>query len=199
MSIDKNYLKSNTVKAFPLAKPRSATSADITSRIFYEQNVSNIIRQLTSLDGFVISGDIDDYGNVIETLKINIFGYYFEISAYEDEINQTPNNIIPPEPEDIINTDKIYVAIRLSDPEPTDGPEGSTVIIPQEIIGQDNAGNYEGLYFGYVLPNDYKGFQLLDSNGVAGDGRKKWKIHEDSRKKFDYTNDLNITFIDGKN
>lgn len=49
------YLQSKQVKAFPLGRPRSTSSNDITSRIFYEQNVSNIIRQLIDVPGFIIS------------------------------------------------------------------------------------------------------------------------------------------------
>ena len=186
-----NYLQSSEVKAFPLAKSRAAISLDITSRIFYEQNVSNIIRQLTSRPGFIISGTVDDQGNVINgPLKIDIQGYYFEISE--------KSNLIPVAGEVDKNSTKIYVGIRLSSPESITDDSGSTIITPQEIIGQDYQNEYQGLYFCYnALPSEFIGFQLLQGAG-SGDN-KTWSLFEKSFTKFDYTNDLNITFIDGKN
>ena len=190
------YLASNTVKAFPLAKSRSSLSLDITSRIFYEQNVSNLIRQLSSIPGFVISGDVDVNGCVVDILKLNIYGYYFEILPGRDSNNNAiPTSLIPDDA-----TDSVYVGIQLSEPYTMD-VDGNQVQVPIEIIGQDINGQYLGLCFATSLNPENNihliGFKLLEATGSGAN--KKWRLTDESHKKFDFIKDLNITFIDGKN
>lgn len=165
------YLKSEQVKAFPLAKPRLGLSKDITSRIFYEQNVSNIIRQIIDVQGFVISGKVNEDGSVSEKLCFDIFGYYFELGVGTELVNEEID-------------DKVFVMIRLTDAEPF------------EIDGQDEDGSYKGLMLSNRLEDGCKGFQLLESSKDSS-GTKRWKLFDSSYSKFEVKS-LGIDWIDAK-
>lgn len=67
------------IKIFPWSR-----SSDIDDKLFYEQNVSNLIRQVVD-NNFVISGNIQSYKiSDEEPLRVNIYGYYIEINkSYE--------------------------------------------------------------------------------------------------------------------
>lgn len=167
------YLKSENVKAFPLAKPRLGSSVDITSRIFYEQNVSNIIRQIIEVAGFIISGKVDTRGIVTEKLCINIYGYYFEIAVGTSLVNNEVSN-------------KVFAQIKIYTPQ----VEESGVQAPSEIDGQDESGEYTGLKFSGNLEPGCIGFQLLQKSG------SNWGFVEDSFRKFKVEK-LDIDWIDG--
>lgn len=180
------YLKSEEVKAFPLAKPRWSSSNDITSRIFYEQNVSNIIRQIIDVDGFIISDDsvVSEFGivNSDSTLCIDLYGYYFEIAS----------NVNLPETAGATEDSKeVWVGIQVSEKV---GNE------PQEIIGQDTTDGYTGLEFSASkFGSEYKCFQLLEKVTSEESGAQKsvWRLVKPSYRKFDIDS-LCIDWIDAK-
>jgi hypothetical protein len=72
-------IRSENVEVFPIAKPRTSMVTVPGTRIFTENNISNLIRQLlpTNQSGFVISAEkiTDDTFNI----SFNIYGYYFKI------------------------------------------------------------------------------------------------------------------------
>ena len=148
------FIASINVKAFPLAKYRSPGSADNTSRLFYEQNVSNLIRQLIDTQGFVVSGSVSPQGVVTDTLCFNLYGYYFELT--------TGTNLI-----DTSVSDSNYVLASIT----------LTSTSPYEISGQDNNGFYEGLIITNSLNNTMDGIFIVllekDSSG-------NWNIPESS-------------------
>ena len=175
------YLQSDRVKAFPLAAPRSNSSNDITSRIFYEQNVSNLIRQLVDVDGFVISGEVDsENGNVKDKLCFNIYGYYFELSNGA-EIAKVEDS----------EATKIYVGIKF-----IYNDEGE--VYPLEISGQDEGGKYTGLEFsGSEFGSEYKSFLLLENTGKSVEGKNNWRIAPESYYRFNIDK-LGIDWIEAK-
>ena len=63
-------------KIFPWSR-----SSQINDKLFYEQNVSNLIRQIVD-NNFVISGNIkNSQVSNDEPFRVNIYGYYIEIPS----------------------------------------------------------------------------------------------------------------------
>ena len=192
------YLKSKQVKAFPLGRPRSTGSNDITSRIFYEQNVSNIIRQLIDVPGFIISAPNINMpsGNISgSNLIMDIGGYYFDISNGSTIVPFNGDGAVVDGNTALKNsTVYLYFCIDTTNKE------------PYEIIGQDSTDNtYQGLVIevSTLNPGKFKKhtynlpvyFGNTDSNGIPK--ADTWKIYANSYMKFN-TRSLNITGIDGK-
>lgn len=208
------YLSSTAVKAFPLGKPRAQDSGDITSRIFYEQTVSNIIRQLIDTKGFLINcpSTIPTTGVLSSRLEFNLGGYWFEVDSgtnifpfnankelvHEEYTDEGTNETVLEN-----KTCYIYACIELTSSE------------PYEISGQDtDTGNYEGLKFiaSDISPDNFNEYDYFlpiftgktDSEGnptgettSTGGNTGVWNVYNDSFIKFDI-NSLNITGIDGK-
>ncbi len=178
------YLPSEQVKAFPLAAPRSNSSNDITSRLFYEQNVTNLIRQLVDVEGFIISGNVDpSTGFVKDKLCFNIYGYYFELSD-KAEITAIEGD----------STNSVYVGIKLIS-------DDSGPVYPLEISGQDENGSYTGLEFSWTeFGDEYKSFQLLEkvSDSSSSGSGEKWQLCPKSYNMFDATKRFSIDWIDAK-
>lgn len=192
------YLQSKQVKAFPLGRPRSTSSNDITSRIFYEQNVSNIIRQLIDVPGFIIKeSDIDMASNGIlkSNLIIDIGGYYFDISKGSAVVPFNGDGAVVDNNTPLKNaTVYLYFCVDTTDTE------------PHEVIGQDATDNtYQGLVIeaSTISPSNYNKhtynvpifYGTTDSNGLPNNNT--WKIYVNSYTKFD-SQSLKITGIDGK-
>lgn len=175
------FLASQSVKVFPLAKYRSVESLDITSRLFYEQNVSNLIRQLIDTQGFIISGTVFTNGivNSDAPFCFNLYGYYWEIAANTNLVDSGVSN-------------GTYVIAQIQMQERT--PDINTgVIPPQEIEGQDVEGEFQALQINTVtqLPTNGIYLVLLQKQG------NNWIIPDSSYNKFD-SKSLSITGIDGK-
>ncbi len=148
------HILSDNISIFPLAKNRTS---DRGARLFYEHNIANIIRQLTDVQGFIISPteeefnqsvnkeDVDTYvrataetSNNLTKLNLifnkdfifNLYGYYFHIKG-------NPSSMIPiiiDPTKDIVD---VYASLTI------DGVTG-------EIKGQDevdltNTSIYSGL------------------------------------------------------
>ena len=192
------YLKSKQVKAFPLGRPRSTGSNDITSRIFYEQNVSNIIRQLIDVPGFIISAPNINMpsGNISgSNLIMDIGGYYFDISSGSTIVPFNGDGAVV-DGNTVLKNSTVYLYFCID----------TTNKEPYEIIGQDSTDNtYQGLVIeaSTLNPSKFKKhtynlpvyFGNTDSNGIPKSDT--WKIYANSYMKFN-TRSLNITGIDGK-
>ena len=197
---------SDNIHIFPVAKIRT----EQRSRILYEDNVSNIIRQLIDTNGFVLPDNptlfagyvdstsggtcvgvhtqrVDDQGNTITDpfrIKFNIYGYYVEIK----------NTILT------VNTyDKVFAKLSI------------TKDFPQEISGQDITINE-----GTSPVNVYQGVELIATDEELqnseddtcrhiylkllerfNDGDNiRWRIPLQSYSRFDFSK--LITGIDGK-
>lgn len=74
-------IASTQVKVFPVSTNRDSNSA---SRLFYEHNIANILRQVSDAkNGFIISGPstfINDQ-SLTDNLELCIYGYYVKILA----------------------------------------------------------------------------------------------------------------------
>lgn len=203
------YVASESVKGFPLGKPRSGNSNDLTSRIFYESMVTNLIRQLVDVDGFLISSpgiyinssNADDNYKIIDAdLEFNLGGYWFLVksgSKIVPAINDAPiDETIEGNPEIRDKTCYVYACINTLD---NDGIK--------EISGQDVDSKYTGLTFiaSASPPSEFKKFthQLPIFSGYVSAGglpqADTWKIYAPSFIKFMGNSiDLDITGIDGK-
>lgn len=169
------HIKSESIKIFPLAKPRSK---DSSSRLFYEDNIANIIRQVTSGNGFIINAPTtlstyNGYYRVNQDLEFNIYGYYVKITKSSNIISVSDTN------KNGTNYNYIYAKIKLNN---------STT---PEINGQDDGGNYTGLEIlsGNTLPSDT-------------DTEKYLKLFTNNDNKFVIDSGVGllgtITGIDGK-
>lgn len=182
------FIQSQQIKIFPLAKARESQRS---SRIFYEETTSSLIRNFIDNFGFIIknkSGDTpiikqDDEDTtkpwkLYNDLMFNIYGYYVTIK------NGTILN-------DIVKDNYIYASIKLS------GGEN----IPYEIEGQDDGGLYKGL----ELKSSTEVVDSYDSTNntinlilfVKDTNEGTYKIYEDSYQKIDIS--THVTGIDGKN
>ena len=192
------YLQSKQVKAFPLGRPRSTSSNDITSRIFYEQNVSNIIRQLIDVPGFIISAsDISMPSGTISgnNLIIDIGGYYFDILSGSSIVPFNSDGAVV-DGNTVLKDSTVYLYFCID----------TTNEEPHEIIGQDSTDNtYQGLVIevSTLNPDTFNKhtynlpvyFGNTDSNGIPK--ADTWMIYANSYMKFN-ARSLNITGIDGK-
>ena len=191
------YLPSNSIRAFPLGRPRSTNSNDITSRIFYEQTVSNIVKQLIDTNGFIISGSEinSNNGTLLNNLELNIGGYYFNILqnslvfglSTEGKLNSYLS---------YTGTIYIYFCIDLTSQEPKE-------IIGQDILDQNSNLIYQGLVIeaSNATPDNFSGhtyclpvFYGNVTNGIPN--YSTWTIYNNSYFKFS-VNSLDITGIDG--
>lgn len=150
------YLDSSNVKVFPFAKFRGET--DISSRLFYEDNISRLIRQVVDTEGFVVSGSITSAGFTSqEGLAINIHGYYFYITK--------ETSIVPSE-----TSTTCYASIKLT--------EGAI----SELSGQDDSGKFTVLNFTDIVPEDANVFYVkLAEKTTTG-----WVINKELTRKFNF-------------
>ena len=160
------YLDSSNVKVFPFARFRE--QKDIASRLFYEENISRLIRQVVDTEGFVVSGGITSTGVTSQDgLAINIHGYYFYI---EKETSIVPNE----------SSTTCYASIKLT--------SGGAV---SELMGQDNdEGKFDALNFTDTPPEDANVFYIkLAEKTTSG-----WVINNELKRKFNF----GYSAIDGK-
>jgi hypothetical protein len=111
------YVDSNKIEVFPVAKKRIDTATG--TRIFTEKNISNIIRQLLTVDvpGYIISCESNSDNTDAFDIAFNLYGYYF--------------NIVEIDPDYVEGAESsVYACITIQD---------------DEILGQDNNNKYEGL------------------------------------------------------
>lgn len=192
-------LLSTAVKAFPLGKPRAESSEDITSRIFYEQNVSNLIRQIVDVPGFLItSPTISNTGALASPLEFNLGGYYFRIRE-NTVIFPLENGVLISAPNIPLTagTGYIYACINV-----TTGADN----LPVEITGQDNDSGYFTsleIVASNSAPTEFTGYSYflpIYSGQVSNTGAPtgSWTIVNNSFQKFNLLS-LNITGIDGQN
>ena len=210
---DKFNIASNSLSVFPLSKNRTG---DRSARLFYENNVANIIRQLIDVEGFLISDSFSlDVGNALsdsgivtypillkDTLVFNLYGYYFCINkgAQICRVSFDQNNI------DSV-TYTLYAAIEID-------------TVANEIKYFDNNSVYEGLQILMLGTDetvekpsetaDYHFIELctftMSYNKVNADNepeRWEWVVNTDicdaSYQKISVKSlDMSISRIDGK-
>lgn len=186
MSETVKYVDSKNIRIFPFAKYRTNVN-DLGSRLFYENNVSRLIRQLTDTEGFIISGNISYdkdsrkiYTSSDSIFSLNIHGYYIEIDGNTElyEIKGEEDSIFA------------YITLTTSQTNPS-----GSVVSPPEIEGQDNASKFEAVKFDVEIPDGSIGIQIAEK--IINGEDIIWRIPQNSYKKFD-SNTIKITKIDGK-
>lgn len=168
------YINSNKLKVFPLAKNRTVNRG---SRLFYEENVTNLIRQIVDKPSFMIDGPtgIKPTDALSRDLEFNIYGYYFCIKAGTVLRDMGSKSYLVAKIKLNINSD-----------------------MPTEISGQDEGNLYKGLevYTSDTLPvdTDTDKYLVLGERNPAG----VWQNYMPSYAKFDLRSiGLGITGIDG--
>lgn len=194
-------IKTNDISIFPLAKNRPN---DRSARLFYENNVANLIRQVVDVEGFLISKDAVElsalaqpgsgsfqelYISTVKPLVFNLYGYYFSIA---------PNANIYVDKQLTAETDVVeaplYAVLNIDD-------------ITNEIVGFDNVNSeYEGLYIGTDFneraPEGRHYIKLLDFKAErqeSGDWTVTGELCSESYQKISSQSlDMAINKIDGK-
>ena len=169
------YLDSSKVKVFPFARFREPEN-DIASRLFYEENISRLIRQVVDTECFIVSGGINNDGSTSdEGLAINIHGYYFYIKQGTSIV---PNTDVP-------NTDPrtCYVSIQLT--------SGGAV---SELFGQDDEGEFKALNFTANIPTATEGTNVFYVKLAEKTTNNNWVINNELKRKFNF----GYSAIDGK-
>lgn len=187
-------IPSNNIVVFPLSKARGeGVDGDVAreSKIFFENNIANIVRQMLDTNGFIISPSLEDtdaLGIVSNTvvlnggrhLEFNIGGYYVRI------FNKDSGGIPLYELSDNSTTGSIYASITFDQ--------------NKEISKQDYNNLYEGLTLAFYATDstapedsgDIIYFKLIDiKDGTA-------EFCKDSYIKFDLNSYKFPKFIDGQ-
>lgn len=177
---------STSVSIFPLAKNREVDKR--ASRLLYEDNIANLIRQVVDTEGFIIQEDniqcsVEKKNGKYEvnfsgTLIFNLFGYYVRLDSGSAWLS-TAITV------DDTGVHSIYAQIQIKD---------------DEIFGQDENGVYSGITLSTALNSDYKNLLLgkfeIDK---TDDSLVTWTTDEDAKQKFTLNSfKSSIKFIDGK-
>lgn len=132
-------IASNNIQIFPLAKPRAT---NLSNRLFYENNVAAIIRQITSNKSFIVDAAIPaERATAIKSIDNNIItiqgynasnNYALEFNIYGYRIQIQNGTVVS-----VDNTNSKYLIGKLRVTNPTD-----TNLT--EIDGQDVSGSFNG-------------------------------------------------------
>lgn len=208
-----SFIDTNYLHIFPLGKNRPS---DRSSRLFYENNVANLIRQLIDTEGFIVnwknpeehSNQLQGVSNNSKTvlkfnsdLNMNLFGYFISV-ATGATIDATLYNTGESLDDLTANESKVfslYVKLKMESEERV-----------AEIQGQDVEQKYEGLSFDIVDNETCSVYESSQDNlthflkictfrYLGSDDNKivEFEIIPESTSKFG-KNSLKITEIDGK-
>ena len=139
------FFNSGDISVFPLAKNRVVNGRQ--QRLLYEDNITNLIRQLVDSGAFVISDEekARDCASIVAAsaddeqathyiqvgaLAFNIRGYYFQSTATGDSRPK-----IPIELEDNTSPVELYLNATIS------------LTLNRELYGQDEGNIYKGVGF----------------------------------------------------
>lgn len=165
------YIESEKIDVFPFAKYRPD---HLNNRLFYENNLTRLIRQLVDTEGFIISGGIDEKGKTTSVFEINIHGYYFRIEGGTELVDSSSTD-------STLTGSSLYACIQLDD--------------NMELKGQVNEQDqFTALYFTTDTPSSTTN---LFSIKIAEKVDNNWQLVTTLNQKFS-ANSLTITEIDGK-
>lgn len=180
------YIKSDNINIFPLAKSRPSNRSN---NLFYEKNISNIVNQIIDVSGFVITEDTSNI-EISETtaqltqgiFEFSLGGRYFHISVSFENDNPVPTVLCT----GVRAGDSVWAYIDF---------DGNG-----EILGQDQNEEYTGLKITTdaeeISSNSVK-LKLFDI--VQGQNGLEAVVLSDSYKKFDIKSVApTIKFIDGR-
>ena len=132
-------IASNNIQIFPLAKPRAT---NLSNRLFYENNVAAIIRQITSNKSFIVDATTPtERATAIKSVDSNIItiqgynasnDYALEFNIYGYRIQIQNGTIISV---DNINSKYLIGKLKVTDPNDAN---------LTEIDGQDVSGSFSG-------------------------------------------------------
>lgn len=200
------FLNSGDISVFPLAKNRVVNGRQ--QRLLYEDNITNLIRQLVDSKAFVISQASDCVSIVaasaedtlathyiqIGALAFNVRGYYFQSTATG---GSRPK--IPIELKD--NTLPVELCLNAT----------ISLTLNRELYGQDEGSVYEGV--GFSISESFISDKGTDEFGntvytetlgklicTYDNDAKEWKVEFDPKTvKFTLKSfEDSIDFIDGK-
>ena len=132
-------IASNNIQIFPLAKPRAT---NLSNRLFYENNVAAIIRQITSNKSFIVDTTIPtERATAVKSTDSNIItiqshnnsnNYALEFNIYGYRIQIQNGTVVS-----VNNINSTYLIGKLKITNPDDANL-------TEIDGQDVSGSFNG-------------------------------------------------------
>ena len=163
------------IHIFPNSKDTVAIS-----KLFYEQNITNIVRQVTDKECYVICGRVntDGTGKVDGKLTLSLYGYYLCIKNETDLVGLAKAD----------SADAVYINIFLNNNS------------PQELDGQTDSSGDDRVFDPITLTtekaisganNTVYSLKILEK--VSG----KWQIPNDSKIKFN-AESFGLYEIDGQ-
>ena len=200
------HINTSSIHVFPLAKNRQE---DRSARLFYENNIANLTRQVVDNVGFIITpksedlstgisykmsttqpvnGDYVGYDFILKSdFCFNLYGYYFMLEPETTIIQVNFHR----QKADLQKIADVYAAI---------------VVNNGEILGQDdsNTGEYSGLHILSSKPEngEYTAFlKLFSIETMIQDSNRLFQFNADDSSyiKLDASSlDITIKRIDGK-
>ena len=175
------YISSINVNLFPYSKPRASTDQR-TNRLFYEQNITNLVKQLTDTKSFLINVPAlneDDYScTITDDLEFNLYGYYFKVNAGTVIYNS--------QGQPMLTKTKLYAEIEI---------DTSSGI--EQLAGQDNNLFFEGLNI-VTTPTEGENYKSILLYTKTSETPPKWDPNDDGYTKFIWDRSFKISGIDGK-
>lgn len=163
------YISSDKIFVFPSTR---RSKEQQTSRLFTEATIVSFINKLIDKDGFVIPQDASNPTavNVNVPFEFNIHGYYFKVSKASDITGA------------LSTASSIYANIEIDD----------TITNYEELSGQDNNSNYEGVEFSANDPTLGATYylEILKKDG------SDWLVPTESLVKFNKQSTSHNTLID---
>lgn len=149
----------NLVNIFPCSKDIGIRN----SKLFYEQNITNMVRHITDNPSFVISGDIDTNGVVTEdgNLKLNLYGYFIELRSGTSLATFTDG-------------EELYIGVKLT----------NEANLPHELDGQIQDSENESIYTAIELSSSIGEDKNVHYLHLLTKDGEHWRIPVESRSKF---------------
>ena len=191
-------IASNNIQIFPLAKPRAT---NLSNRLFYENNVAAIIRQITSNKSFIVDATIPtERATAVKSTDSNIItiqgyndsnSYALEFNIYGYRIQIQNGTVISV---DNINSKYLIGKLKITNPDDAN---------LTEIDGQDVSGSFNGFEIissdSELIDTATEKYLILFEKDTSNNS--KYNMYEKSLQLFTSKSiDITgmITVIDGK-
>ena len=188
-------ITSEQIKIFPVSTNRDS---DPASRLFYEHNIANIIRQISDYKyGFIINGPSKFNGTLEADLELCIYGYYLKILNHTVIFSDLTDTYVVAKLDlqkiSLENSDFIYQLLGQDDLENTN-IDDSNSFKPLNINCISNSRFSELMSNDFIEENDEGISVYLPLYKRSGD---TYEICTDSLRKLN-SSSVNIVRINGK-
>lgn len=190
---------SENIKVFPVSTNRLS---DTTSRLLYEHNIANIIRQLSDAkNGFIIAGpDVFSTEQSLGTdLELCIYGYYIKIlSTATITLENSHNYVLAKLDLTAIKVNDNDIIYQLDGQDDAAGIDESNFFQPLSITSYDEADFKTLSSKNFIETNETSKDKSVYLPLFKKDSTtQQYKLYTDSLHKFN-SSSINIVRINGK-